>query len=181
MRPYSVMRMFEFLVVAVIEEMVGDSFNPHFTESMTLRSFLISLRMYNLEVISLREFDLKVISLWEFDLKVISLWESDPKVISLWESDLKVISAWKFDLKVILQTRDVTDRPTDRPTDGPTYEASYRDARTHLKSQEWIKINFWSKIFSINKVFWSLNHEKLIENCLEAPRALLHVGIKLQR
>ncbi len=39
MRPYSVMRMFEFLVVAVIEVMVGDSFNPHFTESMTLRSF----------------------------------------------------------------------------------------------------------------------------------------------
>ena len=39
MRPYSVMRMFEFLVVAAIEEMVGDSFNPHFTESITLRSF----------------------------------------------------------------------------------------------------------------------------------------------
>ena len=40
MRPYiySVMRMFEFLVVAVIEEIIGDSFNPHFTESMTLRS-----------------------------------------------------------------------------------------------------------------------------------------------
>ena len=26
------------------------------------------------------------------------------------------------------------DRPTDRRTDGPTYEASYRDARTHLKT-----------------------------------------------
>ncbi len=31
------MRMVEFLVVAVIEDMVGDSFNPHFTESMTLK------------------------------------------------------------------------------------------------------------------------------------------------
>ena len=72
--------MFEFLIVAVIEEMIGDSFNPLITESMTLRSFLISLRMYNLEVISLREFDLKVISLWEFDLKVISLWEYDNKL-----------------------------------------------------------------------------------------------------
>ena len=40
MRPYSVIRMFEFLVVAVIEEMVRDSFNPHFTVSITLRSFL---------------------------------------------------------------------------------------------------------------------------------------------
>ena len=40
MRPYSVISLFEFLVVAVIEEMVGDSFNLHFTGSMTLRSFL---------------------------------------------------------------------------------------------------------------------------------------------
>ena len=40
MRPYSVMRMFEIMVVVVIEEMVGDSFNPYFTESMTIGSFL---------------------------------------------------------------------------------------------------------------------------------------------
>ena len=59
MRPYSVMRMFEFLVVAVIEEMVGDSFNPHFTESMTLRSFIsvsMTLRSFPSENLTLRSF-----------------------------------------------------------------------------------------------------------------------------
>ena len=59
MRPYSVIRMFEFLVVAVIEEMVGDSFNPHFTESMTLRSFLsvcMTLRSLPSENLTLRSF-----------------------------------------------------------------------------------------------------------------------------
>ena len=40
MRPYSMMRMFEFLVLLVIEVMVGDSFYPYFTESMTIGSFL---------------------------------------------------------------------------------------------------------------------------------------------
>ena len=57
MRPYSLMRMFEFLFVAVIEEMVGDSFNPHFTESMTLRSFLsvcMTLRSFPSENLTLR-------------------------------------------------------------------------------------------------------------------------------
>ena len=59
MRPYSTMRMFEFLVVAVIEEMVGDSFNPHFTESMTLRSFPsenMTLRSFLSENMTLRSF-----------------------------------------------------------------------------------------------------------------------------
>ncbi len=54
-----VMRMFEFLVVAVIEEMVGDSFNPHFTESMTLRSFPsenITLMSFPTENINIRSF-----------------------------------------------------------------------------------------------------------------------------
>ena len=41
MRPYSVLRMIEFLVVAVIEEIVGDSFNfsACFQWEMTLRSY----------------------------------------------------------------------------------------------------------------------------------------------
>ena len=43
MRPYSMMRMFEFLVLVVIEEMVGDSFNPYFTESMTIGSFFLKV------------------------------------------------------------------------------------------------------------------------------------------
>ena len=69
MRPYSVIRMFEFLVVAVIEEMVGDSFNPHFTESMTLRSFLsvcMTLRSFPSENLTLRSFPSKNMTLRSF-------------------------------------------------------------------------------------------------------------------
>ena len=61
--------MFEFLVVAVIEEMVGDSFNPHFTESMTLRSFLsvcMTLRSFPSENLTLRSFPSKNMTLRSF-------------------------------------------------------------------------------------------------------------------
>ena len=57
MRPYSVMRMFEVMVVVVIEELVGDSFNRHFTQSMTLRSFpseYMTLRSFSFENLTLR-------------------------------------------------------------------------------------------------------------------------------
>ena len=69
MRPCSVMRMFECLVKAVIEEMVGDSFNPHFTESMTLRSFLsvcMTLRSFPSENMTLRSFPSENLTLRSF-------------------------------------------------------------------------------------------------------------------
>ena len=59
MRPYSVLRMFEFLVVAVFEEVFGEIFgsilvlipflNPYFTDNMTFKViFLRSLRCLRL-------------------------------------------------------------------------------------------------------------------------------------
>ena len=91
MRPYR-MRMFEFLVVAVIEEMVGDSFNPHFTESMTLRSFLsvcMTLRSFPSENLTLRSFPSKNMTLRSFPSENMTFFAN----------------------------AGPTDRRTDRPTD----------------------------------------------------------------
>ena len=70
MRPYSVMRMFEFLPVAVIEEMVGDSFNPHFTESMTVS---MTLRSFPSENMTLRSFPSDNLTLRSFPFENMTL------------------------------------------------------------------------------------------------------------
>ena len=91
------------MVKAVIEEMVGDSFNPHFTESMTLRSFLsvcMTLRSFPSENLTLRSFPSKNMTLRSFPSENMTFFANAGR---------------------------------DGRTDRRTYEASYRDARTHLK------------------------------------------------
>ena len=77
MHPYSVIRMFEFLVAAVIEEVVKDSFNPHFTVSMTLRLFLsvcMTLRSFLSENLTLRSFPSDNMTLRSFPSENMTLW-----------------------------------------------------------------------------------------------------------
>ena len=83
MRPYSVMRMFEFLFVAVIEEMVGDSFNPHFIESMTFPSKCLTLRSFPSENSTLRSFPSENSTLRSFLSENMTLWSFSSENMTL--------------------------------------------------------------------------------------------------
>ena len=73
-----------------------------------------------------------------------------------------------FAIKIKRSTDGQTDRPTDRPTDRRTDRPSYRDARTHLKSEEIRKMiskplaQFSSKKFNywLNLVYKHILFEK---------------------